>query len=100
MIAAVDIAKIPIEVAEHHQVQVAVVVQVHPGGAGRPAAAGDARTLGDISERTVAVVVIELVAAISRDVEVLEPIIVVIANRNSHAVTGALQTGFLRYVLE
>ena len=43
MLAAVDIAKIPIEVAEHHQIQLAVVVQVHPGGARRPATTGDAR---------------------------------------------------------
>ena len=43
---------------------------------------------------------VKAVAAVGRDVEVFESIVVVIANGNAHAIASSLQTGFLRDVFK
>ena len=60
----------------------------------------DAGLLRYIGERAVAVVVVELVAAIGGDIKVLESVVIVVADGNAHAVAGSLQAGFFRNVFE
>ena len=62
--SAPDIVKVPLQVAQHHQIQKAVVVQIHPRGAGGPAAAGDTSSLRHVGKRAVAVVVVERITPI------------------------------------
>src|SRR5437870_12921794 len=45
-------------------------------------------------------VVVELVAAVSRNVEIFEAVVVVIADSDAHAVASAWQTGPFRHVFE
>ena len=41
VLAAPEVAEIPLQVTEHNQVETAVVIEVHPGGAGGPSDATD-----------------------------------------------------------
>ncbi len=91
VLAAPDVIEVPLHIAQDHQVEQAVVIKVYPRRAGGPAAASDSGCFGDVGERAVAIIAIELVAAERGHVDVLEAVIVVIADGNSHPVTGALQ---------
>src|SRR5207244_6645755 len=56
--------------------------------------------LGNVGESPVGMVVVELVAAVSRNVEIFEAVVVVIADSDAHAVASAWQTGPFRHVFE
>src|ERR1700730_135908 len=64
VLAAPDIIKIPIQIAQDNQIKESVPVQIHPCGAGRPAASPHARLLRNVSECAIAVVVVELIAPV------------------------------------
>jgi len=100
VLAAPDVVEIPLDVAENHEVEQAVIIQVHPGSARGPAAAADAGFFRDIGERAVAIVMIELVAAVGGHVQIFEAIVVIIADGDSHPVAYALQSGLLGYIFE
>src|SRR2546425_633609 len=98
--AAPDVVEIPLHVTQNNQIQQAVAVQIHPGGAGGPSAAGDASLLRYVSERAVAVVVVKLVATVGGYEEVLEAVIVVVTYGDAHSIACALQAGALRHIFE
>src|SRR6266404_3059347 len=94
VLAAPDVIEVPLHIAHDDQVEQAIVIKIHPRRAGGPAAARDSSLFGDVGECSVAIIVIELVAAERGHVEVLEAIIVEIADGDSHPVTGALKSRF------
>ena len=98
--AAPDVVEIPIQIAKDDQIQKPVAIQIDPRRAGGPPASRDAGLLRHVGERAVAVVVVELVAAIGGYIKILESVVVVVADGNAHAVSGSLQAGLLGDVLE
>ena len=102
--AAQDVvANVPIEVAGDEQVQLAVVIVIEKTRRGGPAAAFDARARRHVRERAIAIVVIEDVVAVTRDVDIREAVIVVVAGGNPHAVVpvaGAVEARSLRHIRE
>ncbi len=105
MLAAPHVFEVPVHVAQHDEVEQAVVVEVDPGRAGGPGVswrrvASRAGAHSDIGEGAVAVVVVQVIAAVARDVQVFEAVVVVVADSHAHAVAHALQPGLLGHVLE
>src|SRR5271169_422926 len=83
----------------------AVFVVVDPGAAGVPACFGarleEAGTLGDVGEGAVAVVVIENVLAVVGDEEVVEAVVVVVADAAGLSPAGAdVEAGTFGYIGE
>ena len=71
--------------AAEEQIEPAVVVVVEPDRARRPAGRGDARLLGDVGERAVAVVVVQRAAAVRGDEDVGVAVVVVVGDGAAHA---------------
>ncbi len=78
--------------------RLAVAVVVDEGAAGAPllAGAGDAGLLGDLAEGAVALVVEEAVFAVGGDVEVVEAVVVVVADAGALAPAGGGEAGLAR----
>src|SRR5271169_5244472 len=89
---APDVVKVPIEITEHDQVQLAVVIQINPRGAARPTTPFHARLVGDIREGFIPVVVIKLVSTVCGYIEVLETVVIIVTHRNAHPVSLAPQS--------
>src|SRR5205085_2816030 len=83
----------PGHVARDEQVEQAVVVVVEEAGAGAPAAAANARPLRHVRKGAVAVVAIQRVAAIARQVQVGVTVVVVVGGGDAHAVGGLIAAG-------
>src|SRR5215472_6146547 len=84
----------PLNVIRYHQIELAIAVVIHPGCAGgeftRPP---QPRRLGYIGKRAVAVVVEKMTLAEGRDEDIVEAVVIVIADCNPQAVEGNGQTG-------
>src|SRR5438093_8280687 len=65
-----QVVQVDLHVAADEKVEPAVAVVVGEATAGRPAAPGDSGRLGDVGERAVPVVVVEVVPTEARDVDV------------------------------
>src|SRR6266853_5864383 len=77
----------PFDVVGDEQIQPAVFVVVKPSGAGGPTAqVGNGGFFGDVSKGAVAIVVVKDGAAVTRDVNVWEAVVVVVADGNTLAV--------------
>ena len=66
--AAPDIVKVPLQIAQHNQVQQSVALQINPGGAGGPSAPGGAGFFGYIGKSAVTIIMVEPVAPVGRNV--------------------------------
>ena len=88
MFAAADVVKIPVEIAQDHEIKITISIKIDPRSAGGPSASPNS------------VVVVELVSAISCHIKILEAVVIVITDGNPHAVSGSLKTGLLRHVLK
>ena len=76
----------PLHVVGDDQIEFAVAVIVDPGGAGREfVRPPQSRRLGHVGESAVAVVVEEMALTERGDVEVVEAVVVVIADRDAEA---------------
>ena len=75
-----------IDVVDHQQVEIAVVVDVREGRRGAPEGIGDAGLGGDVGEGAVAIVAEELIAAEAGDEEVEVAVAVDVAGRAAAAV--------------
>src|SRR6266403_817688 len=95
-----DVFEVPLQISHDHQIQPAIAIEVHPGGAGGPSSAGDTSLGRDIGERTVAVIVIKLVPAIRRHVEIFKTVVVIVSDGNPHPVTYSLHTRLFGDVLK
>src|SRR5882757_7212350 len=98
--SAPDVAEVPLEIAQHHHVEEPVVVQIDPGGAGRPSSADDPSFLGHVAERSFTVVVIQLISAVARNIKIVVTVVVVITDGDAHPISGAFETGFFGDVLK
>ena len=94
--------QIEINVISHEQVQVPVAIVVDPGAAGAPAAllVEEAGPLGDVAEGAVAVVVVEHVLSPIRDEDVVEAVVVVVADSDGRGPSGPPQARFVGHVGE
>jgi spore germination cell wall hydrolase CwlJ-like protein len=79
---------------------VAVAIVIGPGRAGAEAASADAGLVGYVFELAVAQVVIERVAAVAGDVNILQAVVVVIGYGYAHAPAFAREARGLGYVGE
>ena len=93
-----------VEVDEHvpadEEVEAAVPVVVGEAAAHGPAAPRDARGLGDLLERAVAVVAVEVVAPEAGDVDVRGPVAVRVTGADPHRPAGVPDARLVRHVLE
>src|SRR5216683_2966269 len=88
--------QIEIDVVGDEQIELAVAVVVNKGAAGAPgfSVAGNLGFLADVGEGAVAVVVVEDVFAVVRDVEIFPAVVVVVADAYALARPGVSQAGF------
>src|SRR5260370_2426165 len=101
MLAAPDIIfRRPFDVVGDKQIQPAIFVIVKPSGAGGPSTfVGHGGLFGDVSKGAVAIVVIKDGSAVTRDVNVWEAVVVVVAHGNTLAVMSlSSEAGFFGYV--
>ncbi len=85
----------PLHIVRHHQIEFAIAVIVHPGGAGgKFVRAPQAGGLGHIVEGSVAVVVKQMALPQRGDEKILKAIVVVIAHGHSQTEHGNRQAGF------
>ena len=95
---------VPLHVVGDHQVQPAIVIDVHPCGGNRPQLAvarihaSQARLGGDILERAVAAIVVQNVAVHAGHEDIRMAVVIVIGYRDSHGVAFARHAGFFRNV--
>src|SRR5260370_14837400 len=80
-------------IARTEQTHVAVTAVVAPRRTGAEATSGDSRLVGHIFELAVAQIVVERVASVARDVDILEPIVVIVGNGNTHSPALAREAG-------
>src|SRR4029077_13272771 len=82
----------------------AVAVDVAPGGAGGPVRVSQTCGRGDVHEPTAAgsvrFVVVQRHAAEKSDEQVVEPVVVVVADRYPHAISGPVEADFFGHVCE
>src|ERR1700733_16237284 len=101
--AYLAVLRIPHHVARDQQIQMAVIVVIEKAGGAAPAASLPPGFGGDVCKSAIAIVVVEGVFSFVRDVQIGITIVVVIADRYTHAVisvTCVRQPGFLRDVGE
>src|ERR1035441_5364227 len=88
----------PAAVVENEQIEVAVVIVVHPAGSRAPhllpfvTSPGNPGLLRDVGKRSIAIVVVEMVAGYTGDIDILPAVVVVIAYRLPHIVAIAGDT--------
>src|SRR5271170_1632955 len=100
MLAAPEIVPIPLDIPQYNEVEESISVKIDPGRGGGPSAAHNTGFLGYIGKGSVAIVVVELIAAVGRYVQVFIAVVVVIADRYSHAVARALKPGLFRDIFK
>src|SRR5579859_4668752 len=101
MLAAPDIILgSPVNIVEHDQVEITVLVVIKPARAGGPATfVGHAGLLRDVGKRSVAVVVIEDGAPVAGDIEIRIAVVVKVTHGHPLAVkTLGAHSGFFRDV--
>ncbi len=80
---------VPFHITGHKKIEMAVVIEIEKTGGDGPSATRDSRFGGDIREGSIAVVVIQDVLSVARDEEIGIAIIVVVADRDAHAVVAS-----------
>src|ERR1700749_1053099 len=100
VLAAKNIFEIVLDVTKHNEIQQSIVVEVDPRRARRPSASGNTRLVGDVLKSAVAVVVVELVAAVRGHVQIFEPVVIIVTDGDSHSVSRTLKAGFLRHIFK
>src|SRR5206468_3043410 len=93
-------ACVQLQILANEQVQPPVVVVIKPGSARTPPRRRQPSLGRDIGECAISIVVIEDTSGILSDVDIGEPICVVIAHGNPHTVSVSRYTGFFRNVGE
>ena len=84
-----------VQIIGNKEIQPAVTVVIDPSRARTPARIVHARLFGYVGEGSVSVVVVEHVVSKIRDVQILEAVIVVVANGDSHSVSDVSYAGLL-----
>ena len=89
-----------VDVVGDEQVEPAVAVVVGERRAGRPPRIADAGLRGDVRERPVVIVAIQMVRAVAGDVEVVPAVVVEVGGDRAHAPSGIADTCLVRDVDE
>ncbi len=87
---------VPFHITGHKKIQMAVVVEIKETRGDGPAPARDSCFGSDISEGSVAVVVVEDIFSVAGHEKVWEAIIVIIADGDAHAVVTSAGVGQAR----
>src|ERR1700722_754806 len=93
----------PVEIAGYEEIKVSIVVVIKESGRGRPTTCSYTSFGRHVSEGPIAVVVVKKVSPEICDVDVGEPIVIVVSDSDSHAVVcvaSVLQSGLHRDVGE
>src|SRR5580693_4442987 len=90
----------PFDVVRNKKVELSVVVVVKPNGAGGKSRAGYTCFGGNVSELAVAKIVEEVIGADRRQIKIVIPIIVVVADGATQSIALDGQTGLLRHIRE
>src|ERR1700689_1787298 len=89
----------PLHVVCNYEIEFAVAVVIHPRGAGGELVwTEQAGGPGDIGESAVAIVVEEMALSKSGDEDVIETVVVIVADCHSHAEHGHGQSGLAGYI--
>src|SRR5271170_4653863 len=91
--ANLAVLRVPEHVARDEQVEVAVVIVINEAGGTAPAARLHACFGSYVGESAVAIIVVERIFSVVGYVEVGEAVIVVIADRHTHAVVAGAGAG-------
>src|SRR5262249_2262820 len=86
--------------AGDEEIELRVVVVIEPHGAGGPTRRRDARFLCYVSERAVAVVAIENILTVVRDVEIDVAVAIVGGSGDAHSEPAARDAGFVSDISE
>ncbi len=84
--AASAMRRVPLHVTSYKQIQMPVIVEIQPPCGGGPPACRHARLCCHIHKSAVAVIVVQNILAVARDVQIRVAVIVVIACGYAHAV--------------
>ncbi len=91
----------PLDIVADHQVQMAVLVVVHPSGAGAEfLGPQQARFLCDIRERAVAVVVKKAALPVGGDEKIVEAVVIVVTDGHAHSKQFDVEPSLVRHVGE
>jgi len=93
-----QLVHVDVHITRHKKIDPAVAIVISPCRAGAEAAAADSRLLGHIFELAAAQVVVKSVAPVPRDVDVLQSVVVVVRNGDTHTPTLAGEAGGLGHV--
>ena len=77
-----------VDVVGHVEVEPAVAVVIGERRAGRPPAIADARLRGDVSERSIRVVAVEVVRTVTGHVQIVPAVVVEVGSNGSHPHPG------------
>ncbi len=89
-----------IDIVADEKIEIPVAIEIHPRGASRPVRIIDAGFARDIGEGTVAIIVIEHVAAEVGHVEIEEAVVIIVAGSHAHAIADVSHSGFFSDVDE
>ena len=91
-----------VEVIGDEQIEVTVAIEVHPRAPGPVShrVLAQAGLGGHVAERPVAVVAIQHVVAVVGDEQIVEPVVVVVADGDRRGPAGARQAGLVRHIRE
>src|SRR4030095_171263 len=92
--------EIPIQVAQHQEIEPPIAIIVKPACACGPTGWIDTCLLGDVLKGPIGLVSIESRTAISGDIEIDETIVVEITGSHAHRVSSATDPGFFGGVLK
>src|SRR6266571_3267353 len=87
-------------IVRHEKIEAPVTVIINPCGACAPTRVIYPRVHGDVRESTVTVVVVEDVVSEVCDVQILEAVVIVVPDSDSHSVAHMPDSGFLSDVHE
>ena len=91
----------PLHIVGNHEIEFAVAIVIDPSRAGRELVRPpQSCRFGDIGESAVAVVVEEMALADSRDEDVVEPVVVIIADGNTESEERNAKARFARHIRE
>src|SRR5271154_447728 len=93
-----QVVHIDVDITRDKKIHAAVAIVVSPGGASAESACAHAGLVGYILKLAVAQIVIERVAAVAGNVNILQAVVVVIGDSHAHAPALARETGGLRDV--
>src|SRR5277367_3214710 len=100
VLAAPKIFPVPLNVAKYDQIQQSIIVEVNPGCTRRPATARNPSLGRHISKGAVAIIAVKLISAVRGYIQVFVPIVIVIADSNTHPIPNTLKTSLLRHIFK